>query len=112
MTVPQLEERMRSWLHEDYTAMIFEDTSGVVAYALFRVQPDEIYLRHFFVVRQRRRQGIGRHAMRILFTEVWPRNKRLTVNVLTANTAGIAFWRAVGYVDYCLTLEIVPKSGE
>jgi len=111
MTVPQLEERMRNWLHENYTAMIFEDASGVVAYALYREQPEEIYLRHFFVVRHRRRQGLGRRAIHLLFTDVWPTNKRLTVNVLTANTSGIAFWRSVGFVDYCLTLEIVPKTG-
>lgn len=112
MTVPQLEERMRGWLSEEYQAIFFEDPVEVVAYALFREQPDEIYLRHFFVVRHRRRQNIGRRAMRMLFNEIWPKDRRLTVTVLMMNEAGIAFWRAVGYADYCLTLEIVPRSGE
>ena len=101
---------MRRWLNEDYTAVLFEDNSGVIAYALFRDQPDELYLRHFFVVRHRRRQNIGRRAMRLLFGEVWPADKRLTVNVLSTNTAAIAFWRAVGYSDYCLTLEILAGN--
>jgi predicted acetyltransferase len=34
----------------------------------------------------------------------------LTVDVLLKNTAAIAFWRAVGYKDYCLALEILPET--
>jgi hypothetical protein len=26
--------------------------------------------------------------------------------VLVGNTAGVAFWRAVGFRDYCVTLEL------
>lgn len=110
MTVAQLEERMRGWLDGDYTAILFEDHSEVVAYALFHEQADELYLRHLFVVRHRRRQNIGRRAMQLLLADVWPANKRLTVSVLTSNTAAIAFWRAVGYSDYCLTLEMLPGN--
>jgi hypothetical protein len=59
--------------------------------------------------RDRRRAGIGRRAFEILGREVWPRSVRLTVDVLCANQSGIAFWRSVGYRDYCLTLEIMPE---
>jgi predicted acetyltransferase len=112
MTVHELEERMCGWIQTDYTAVLFEEEKEVVAYALFREQPKEIYLRQLFVVRDRRRQGIGKNAMQILFSEIWPKNKRLTVEVLTANTAAVAFWRATGYRDYALTLEIMPKCSE
>ena len=108
MSVPELEQRMKRWLSEDYAAILFERDSEIVAYALFREQPDEIYLRHLFVFRNRRRAGIGRNAVEILRSRVWPANKRLTVSVLTSNTGALAFWRAVGYSDYCLTLEILP----
>ena len=47
-------------------------------------------------------------AMEILRTQIWPKNKRLTVSVLVHNTTATAFWRTVGYQDYCLTLEIMP----
>jgi GNAT superfamily N-acetyltransferase len=110
MTVPELAERMHGWLVGDYRAVIFEEGGEVVAYALYREFPDEIYLRQFFVVRQRRGQGHGRRAMEILRGEIWPCTKRLTVDVLCTNHAAIAFWRAVGYTDYCLTLEIVPPA--
>ena len=99
---------MRGWLNADYIAIVFEDHAEVIAYALFREQPDEVYLRHLFVVRHRRRQNIGRCAMRLLLAEVWPASKRLTVSVLITNTGAVAFWRAVGYSDYCLTLEMLP----
>ena len=101
---------MRGWLAAGYEAMIFEDGKEVVAYALYREQAEEIYLRQLFVVRNRRRQGIGRTAFEILRSRIWPTNKRLTVDVLVQNTAAVAFWRAVGYEDYCLTLEILPKG--
>ena len=110
MTVPELEQRMRGWLAAEYTVMIFEEGGVVVAYALYCEQPDEIYLRQLFVVRDRRRLGIGRRAVEILRSQIWPKHKRLTVGVLVGNTAAITFWRAVGYVDYALTLEIMPPA--
>lgn len=110
MTVPQLAERMQGWLEQHYRATIFEVAGTPVAYALFREQPNVIYLRQLFIVRERRRQGIGRSAFGLLRTKVWPTNKRLTVEVLTANTAAVAFWRSMGYVDYSLMLEILPPG--
>jgi len=111
MTVPELEQRMKGWLAGEYAAILFEDGGEVVAYALYREQPEEIYLRQLFVVRQRRREGLGKQAMHLLRSEIWPKTKRLTVEVLVANTAAVAFWRAVGYRDYSLQLEIVPMDG-
>lgn len=108
MTVSELEQRMQGWLVSKYAAVIFEDNEGVVAYALYREQPEEIYLRQLFVVRNRRRQGVGRQAMEILRTRIWRKHKRLTVQVLVQNEAAVAFWRAVGYRDYSLALEILP----
>jgi ribosomal protein S18 acetylase RimI-like enzyme len=110
MTVPQLEQRMRGWLESEYKAILFEEDAEFVAYVLYREQPDEIYLRQLFVVRHRRRKGLGKEAMRLLRSEIWPKTKRLVVEVLVANTAAVAFWRAVGYRDYSLKLEILPKD--
>ncbi len=111
MTLPKLRQRMQVWLASEYSAVLFEDQGEVVAYALYRELAEEIYLRHLFVVRPRRRQGVGREAMQILRTQVWPKNKRLTVEALAQNTPAIAFWRAVGYRDYSLKLEIMPETG-
>ena len=108
MSVAELEQRMRDWLATEYAAILFEDGVETVAYGLYREEAGGIYLRQLFVARNQRRQGIGRAAMEILRSKLWPKDKRLTVEVLTENTAGVAFWRAVGYKDYSLTLEILP----
>jgi predicted acetyltransferase len=110
MTISELEKRMRGWLASEYAAVFFEIGGEVIAYALYREQPEEIYLRQLFVARNGRRKGIGREAMEILRKKIWPKNKRLTVDVLIQNEAAVAFWRAVGYKDYCLTLEIMPEK--
>ncbi len=110
MTLPQLEQRMRGWLSGEYRAVIFGDGGDIVAHALYWEQLAEIYLRQLFVVRDRRRQGLGRDAVDMLRSRVWPKGKRLTVEVLAGNKSAIAFWRSVGYVDYSLTLEIRPES--
>jgi predicted acetyltransferase len=110
MTVPELEQRMKDWLASEYAGMIFEMDGQIVAYALYREQPKEIYLRQLFVVRNQRRKGIGREAVTILRSKIWSKSKRLTVEVLVQNETAVAFWRAVGYEDYCLTLEILPAT--
>jgi len=110
MTVAELEQRMRTWLASEYAAVLFEKDGEVVAYALYREQPAEIYLRHLFVVRQRRRQGLGRASFEILRAKIWPKNKKLRVEVLVLNQTAIAFWRAMGYQDYSLKLEMLPVA--
>jgi ribosomal protein S18 acetylase RimI-like enzyme len=109
MDVSQLRERVRGWLESgEYWAVVFSVDGVPVAYALYRESDDEVYLRQFFVDRRRRQQGLGREAIRLLQSELWPTDKRWTVEVLTDNAPAVAFWRAVGYRDYCLTLEILP----
>jgi len=107
MTVDQLAQRMKGWLQSEYRAVVFSYEEPV-GYALFRQEEGLIYLRQLFVRRDRRRAGIGRAAFAILRDQIWPRGVRLTVDVLCQNQAAIAFWRSVGYRDYCLTLEIMP----
>lgn len=108
MTVSALAQRMQAWLRQDYRAVIFAAADGPVGYALYRAEPEPLYLRQFYIRPGQRRRGYGREGVRLLREEIWPREVRLTVDVLSGNAAGIAFWRAMGYRDYCLTLEILP----
>lgn len=112
MSVSELEQRMNGWLAKDYSAVLFEKAGEVVADALFPEELEEIYLRQLFVVRDRRRRGFGRQAVKILRSKIWPTGKRLTVDVLVHNAAPVSFWRAVGYQDYCLTLEMRPPQSD
>ena len=59
MSIPELAERMRGWLINDHRASVFENDSGILAYALYRKDKDLLYLRQFFVQRRKRRSGIG-----------------------------------------------------
>jgi GNAT superfamily N-acetyltransferase len=112
MTVPELRDRMRGWLAGEYKAVIFGPAAEPVAYALYKETAGEVYLRQLFVKRDRRSKGIGREAVDVLRNRCWPTGKRLTVDVLTANARAVAFWRANGYRDYSLDLEIMPGAAD
>jgi GNAT superfamily N-acetyltransferase len=112
MSVQQLESRMSGWLGGDYRAVIFREGDRVVAYALYRPSdgrwegaPSGVYLRQFFVVRDRRRHGIGSDAIGLLRREVWSPGCRITLETLLHNAKAQAFWRAVGFHDYSVTFE-------
>jgi len=105
MTVAELEERMRAWLAGEYQAVLIEDEVGTAGYALFKREPDWIYLRQFFVQPERRRSGIGTEAMTWLLENTWKDAPRIRLDVLVGNSGGIEFWRSLGFADYCLTME-------
>lgn len=112
-SLPQLEQRMRAWLDggADH-AVLFEDGRGrVLAYALFHEDAAEIYLRQFLVLDAARHGGVGRRAFALLRGQIWSRAKRLTLEVLCNNEAGLRFWHELGYRDCAVTLEIpAPAS--
>ncbi len=109
MSPAELEARMAGWLGGDYEAVVFEEAGRSAGYALFRRDPEYVYLRQFFVQPACRRRGVGRAAFGWLRRHVW-HGGRVRVEVLVGNTAGVAFWRAVGFGDYCLTLELEGRS--
>jgi ribosomal protein S18 acetylase RimI-like enzyme len=105
MTVPELRERMEGWLRGEYSATVFEVAGVAAGYALFRRESEFVYLRQFYVAPEHRRRGIGRAALAWLRADAWRDAPRIRLDVLVNNPAGIAFWRAVGFRDYCLTME-------
>ncbi|MHC4636278.1 MAG: GNAT family N-acetyltransferase [Planctomycetota bacterium] len=106
MTLPQLHERMSDWLQGEYTAVIFNEGPEAIGYALYRKDPEWIYLRQLFVKSEMRRKGIGREAISWLKKNAWKETKIIRVEVLVGNPEGISFWKAVGFKDYCITMEM------
>ena len=105
MTVHELEERMKDWLQNDYEAYLFTSGEDMVGYALYRREPDWVYLRQFYIDASRRRQGSGRDALEYLMDSVWNDAGRIRLDVLSTNSRGIDFWKATGFREYCVTME-------
>lgn len=105
MSLAELEERMAGWLGGEYDAVIFGDSDEPIGYALFRRDSDSVYVRQFFVEPAHRRRGNGRAAFEWLAANAWRDAPRIRLEVLVGNAAGIAFWRSLGFEDYCITME-------
>ena len=104
MSLAELEDRMRAWIPRAYTAVLFTEDDRVVGYALYRTDNEGIFLRQFFICRDERGKGLGREAMDRLCRRVWPAGALVTLEALAANRAALAFWRALGFEDYAVTL--------
>lgn len=105
MTLSQLRDRMKGWLEAEYTAVLFDlQEESNVAYALFRQDPEGIYLRQLFVKAEYRRTGLGRSAMNWLKANTWKNQQHVRLDVLVHNASAIAFWRDMGFEDYCITM--------
>lgn len=50
MSPVQLTDRMAGWLRAEYQAVVFEEGSSALGYALFRFEPDHVLLRQLFVL--------------------------------------------------------------
>jgi GNAT superfamily N-acetyltransferase len=106
----RLKERMRNWISGLYEGVLFYSGGKPVAYALYQEDAYDVYVQQFFVVPEMRRRGVGRRCFQILRSEYWPRDKRLSLEVLAGNSVGRAFWHAMGYQEYSIELEIVPDE--
>ncbi len=106
MTLLQLERRVSDFLRTKYTAVIVSSGNDDIGYALYREEPEWVYLRQIFVKSEMRREGVGRKIICWLKKNPWKDSKRIRVEVLVGNLEGISFWHAVGFKDYCITMEM------
>jgi GNAT superfamily N-acetyltransferase len=111
MTTAELQDRMRGWLDGEYSAALCESDGTLVGYALYRCEPDHVYLRQLYVRETDRRQGIATALLRWLWSNAWMNADRVRVEVLVHNSAGLAFWHAMGFSDYCVSLEMTRRPG-
>jgi GNAT superfamily N-acetyltransferase len=71
---------------------------------------EHLYIRQFYVEKRFRRIGLGKYAFGWLRKNVWKKEPRLRLDVLVKNGRGIGFWKAVGFKDYCLAMELEKRS--
>ena len=117
MTLSELSSRMREFLEGAYVAALILRGQEVIGYLLYRDQPRvfrpgarDLYLRQFFIKRELRGQGYGRKAFEIVRRDWFPPNSVISVEVLSKNPGALAFWRKLGFEDYCLSLRQIKSS--
>ena len=106
-----LTERMTRWIESgEYEVLLFRRGERVTGYAAWRLEDRGIYLRHFFICRDQRRQGSGRAAMTLLCRDVFRKDRPIQIEAAVWNKDAIAFWHAIGFQDFGLSMEL--KAGE
>ena len=106
MSLSELEQRMSDFLRNKYEAVIVSSGRNDIGYVLYRKEPEWLYLRQIFVIDKMRRKGIGRGIIKWLRDNPWKNCKTIRTDVLVDNTIGTNFWKAVGFKDYCITMEM------
>lgn len=110
VSLAEVETRLREWLAVDYRASVFEVDGIPFGYAIHRELADCTHLRHFFVEAAYRRRGLGRQAFACLRRDVFPADRRILVEALVTNDAGLAFWESVGFVQRYVGMQIAPAA--
>jgi ribosomal protein S18 acetylase RimI-like enzyme len=104
MNVNQLAERMSAWLSAEYRGFLVDKDDRIVAYCLYRDDGNYYYLRHLFVDRDCRRQGIATHLLDWVFANIWT-DKKVRLDVLAHNKSALAFYKQYGFQIRVLSME-------
>ncbi|MGH6893311.1 MAG: GNAT family N-acetyltransferase, partial [Dongiaceae bacterium] len=110
LQMPALLERMSRWIEGEYHVLLIRRGDRIAGYAVWRLEEHGAYLRHFFICRDQRREGLGRQAMALLRREAFPTDRPLLIEAAIWNKAAIDFWHAIGFKDFGLSMEL--KAGE
>lgn len=105
-TIAELETRLTRMLEYGFVAVLFESQSEPVGYALYRIAPQFVDLRHFFVARSERGNGYGTEAFRQLLSQEWGNAASVQVDVSEENKVGRAFWSSLGFEPRLVRLEL------
>ena len=110
MTVSELESRMRDWFEKGaYTGYTFKLDGEIIGYAL--IDLSEMWVRHFFINREYRRQGYGKEAVSLLFEQLGV--NEIGLSCMTNNVPGQAFWRSFDHEIFSVKFKIrKPNNGE
>ena len=107
--------RLSKWLENEYIGYVYRVSGQIVGYVLYRpTDPDTeghtggVYVRQFYIAPEFRSQGLGKAAFTLLTEDVLPPDTRISLEALVSNPSGQAFWRALGFQEYCIRYERKP----
>ena len=100
MTVEELEDQMSEFMNGDYNAYFYRDEGNIIGYALVRISSRPMYLRHFLVCREYRRNGCGKAFFGDLLKELGVRT--IDIEVYSWNETGKRFWESLGFSPRCI----------
>lgn len=110
MSLQELEDRMVSWLDSgDYECYGIMHRSLPVAYCLFRIEPDGLYIRQLFTLRNYRKRGLATKLLDYI-EDHSSSSPVLRLEVLATNKAAIKFYEKRGYALYAHTFEKQIKN--
>ncbi|MFC1996702.1 GNAT family N-acetyltransferase [Chloroflexota bacterium] len=104
MTVGQLADRMTDWLQTEYHGYLAWVDDCITAYCLYRDDGKYYYLRHLYVDRGFRRQGIATGLLDWLYANIWT-DKKVRLDVLMHNKSAIAFYEQYGFEARVIRME-------
>ncbi|HLK61507.1 MAG TPA: GNAT family N-acetyltransferase [Chthonomonadaceae bacterium] len=106
-----LQERIHGWMLLGWQIVLFLREQEVVGYAVYQprqepYEPDRplVFIRHFYIERKHRHQGLGRQAFSLLVEEQFPAGCRVALEVLASNPLGQRFWERLGFRLYATTM--------
>jgi 8-oxo-dGTP pyrophosphatase MutT (NUDIX family) len=113
MTVEELTYRMTALLETDYSAVLIYQDDVPVGYALYTVTPKHTFIRHFFIRKAYRGQGIGATAFQRLVESEWNDAASIQIEVDSDNKGVRSFWESRGFRKTALrmSLDTANKSG-
>jgi len=97
MGIDKLKKRMAGFINAEYKAYLFKDNEDIKGYALVNHSRSPLYLRHFFICRDFRRQGTGRRAFHLLLQYL--QTEKMDIEVMSWNKRGYEFWKSLGFVE-------------
>jgi ribosomal protein S18 acetylase RimI-like enzyme len=104
MAVEQLADRMSGWLQAEYCGYLGMIGDRIGAYCLYRDDGKYYYLRHLYVDRDLRRQGLATQLLDWMYANIWT-DKKVRLDVLTHNQSAIDFYEQYGFENRVLRME-------
>jgi ribosomal protein S18 acetylase RimI-like enzyme len=118
-SLDDLMARHREWMRTGEWSQDILDLAGeTVGYIVHTINPypltpgtKELFLRQFCIDRAKRGHGFGRVGFQLFLRHRLPPGGRVTLDVLESNTAGQAFWEAVGCRPFFRRMEAYRPPG-